>query len=328
MGILGSLGPDEARDQHEVSASGDDPLTLPSPRGRGEGETVTPAEAGVQAGPPPAVEPVRSIERVVTDKGQYIAVDGKAQETFDWVSEPKLSANGKRVVYIARLGSQWLIVRNGKKKAIQGSWESIDGFVMSPDGNFLLASANGGKFVLVNEKTSIEGTLQQTAWSANGRHMAAIVMQGDRFLVLRQDGSVWAQSHSPIDSIQISPNGLHLVYRLVQKDGQSALVMNGAVITEPLDQIWAITFSPDSRRMAYAGRKDGKAFVVLDGMVVDYQGHFEDVKDIAFSKNGKNLSFAALKEGAWHEIRINVVTGSKFEGGRQSLKVSAKGHPP
>lgn len=55
--------------------------------------------------------------------------------------------------------------------------------------------------------------------------------------------------------------------------------------------------SPDLRHVAYVVKRNGSAFITVDGVSGRQYGHFGSSKPIIFSPNGKRIAYAARREG-------------------------------
>ncbi len=63
----------------------------------------------------------------------------------------------------------------------------------------------------------------------------------------------------------------------------------------------SFSFSPDSKRVAYAAEQDGKAFVVVDGVEGKRYSRIAQ-RPILFSRDGKRVFYAARANDGWHVV--------------------------
>lgn len=89
----------------------------------------------------------------------------------------------------------------------------------------------------------------------------------------------------------LSPDGRRLAYSLEGDAPQAALTLDGVTGPE-YEQIGPLAFSPDSRRVAYAGRSRGKTRVIVDGRP---GAPYDRIEELAFSPDSGHLCFSAKK---------------------------------
>jgi len=83
------------------------------------------------------------------------------------------------------------------------------------------------------------------------------------------------------------------------KNGKVRLVTH-SYMGKPYDKIEYVKFSPDSMRVAYTVKQNGKLLMVVDTVETEYQNVEEN--SITFSSKSKRIVFIAKKAGEWYVI--------------------------
>ena len=103
-------------------------------------------------------------------------------------------------------------------------------------------------------------------------------------------------------SVVVSPDGTRGAYvrplKAGTKDGPFVVVIDGNISEQPYDQVGrnVVTFSPDSRRTAFAGRRGGQWYVEVDGSEgIAFDAVSPD--SILFSPDGRRVAFVAERDG-------------------------------
>ena len=112
-------------------------------------------------------------------------------------------------------------------------------------------------------------------WSADGRHLAAAV--------------ALAAAGAP-EKEQNAVNFVARRYDRTAVKGTWHAWRDGAT-SEPWDDVHHVTWSPDGKRLAWVGARDGKQHVVVDGKA---GAPWDEVGPLHFAADGKSLFFGAL----------------------------------
>jgi len=177
-----------------------------------------------------------------------------------------------------------------------------DSPVVSPDGNHwaALVQADGKARVMLNGSMSkAYDMVYGLGFSPDSMALSYIARADDTFSVyVNQDRQ---QAFAMIDFRQglvYSDDSSRLAY-VASKDGASwHVVHNGAPEEEAFDQIKHVSFSPDSKQMAYAAKRNGKWHLVKEGEKGDVG--YQDIMHIQFGPDSRQLAFAARgDEGAF-----------------------------
>jgi len=187
------------------------------------------------------------------------------------VLDPIFSTDGKHLAYVAitqtTIGFDYYLVKDGQKI---GPYTEISDLTFSTNWAryaFRAGIADGKQVIVDTGKAQPAfAALSAPALSADGRHLAYSALNDRRSPVLIRDGKLQSCSgdrrlRTPI----FSPDGKQLVTLITGKEGQDGLVRDGVVVAwageSPRDGIYTVTFSPDSRRLAYLTHE---ALVVVD----------------------------------------------------------------
>jgi Tol biopolymer transport system component len=151
------------------------------------------------------------------------------------------------------------------------------------------------------------------AISADSRHIAFVVLRGGKWGVCR-DG-VEGDPYARIEGLLFSPDGQRLAVAARKALDRQVVVVDGAEGKEyeTLDGT-SLTFSPDSRRLAFIAGPPGSArvFVVLDGKQgPDYEaiaGRGPGKPQLFFSPDSQKLAYGAgLKTPAGNPPAFEIV---------------------
>jgi len=168
--------------------------------------------------------------------------------------------------------------------------ELFRNFEFSPDGqHFIYSARQGKKDVLVRDGQEV-GTydfLEETAFSADGNHLAYVVGEGERpkepwhskvTTRLELVGAALAQDIHP------------RVHATIVDKGKRHVVLDGKEGPQ-YDFITSLTFSSDGQRFAYKARRGRKWLVVIDGREDQRVFDYFTRKPIHFSPDGKRVAY-------------------------------------
>jgi len=171
-----------------------------------------------------------------------------------------------------------------------------------PAGTGASQGAGASRLEVPSIRPSQDKSGVNTIWfvlSQDGQHYACVV--GRRFncrVVL--DGQE-GKSYQEVWSLAISPDGRHVAYSVALSAGGEGLTEGQVVVVDgkegpTYDLIQGTpVFSPDSRRVAYVGSKDGRLRVVLDGKEYkEYPLHGIDEKSLTFSPDSRRFAYIGV----------------------------------
>jgi len=180
----------------------------------------------------------------------------------------RTSPDAKHIAYVATKGKQFMVVDriDGKQ------YDFIDTFVFSPDGTHVAYSAREGNksFIVLD---GIEGKPYEPKWlgspvfSPDSNHLAYLAAdEKDIFVVV--DGVEKEKLGSSVSDLMFGPDSKRLTY-IGSKSGMWAQPVGAWVVVdgrkgEAYRHVWDVTFSPDSKYVAYLAGDGKKEFVVVD----------------------------------------------------------------
>lgn len=199
------------------------------------------------------------IWRSFDGKQEWVVVDGKTGPIYSKLTTPVTFASDGTAAYYARRGegaTSKLYAVTGTKEAFIADGEQCEGY-------------------------SVGGHL--THRISSGNVDASIVCNGKR--------------HSPyqwISDLVFSPDGTRVAYTVKAPTGVDVLILDGVDQPDPPSGFDCCAFSPDSRHFAYFSSHNGKAALIVDGVVKPMQGDTPVAKTLRFSPAGKHLSYIAM----------------------------------
>ena len=244
----------------------------------------------------------------------FAVVDGEEQKSYELVEAIQFSPDSEHLAYDAdkKWNRESVVVLDGKESK---TCAGLSGKAFSPDGNQLAFIAHqrpdknpestGTDFVVVNGKEgkpyqSISSLLR---FSPDSKHLAYLAGKGSsgvKVLVRDDIETKFAHLHlgsfSP-DSQHLACVGLFETNWLVLIDGKKLEPQVRLAAKERgFSPVNDLTFSPDSRHVAYISRgTETNWLVVLDGKLVrDYEGI---AVSPVFSPDSKRLAFVIEHAG-------------------------------
>ncbi len=269
----------------------------------------------------------------------------------------RFSPDSKNYAYIS--GSAWnmSVIKNW---VVWNSYDYISDLKFSPDSQNLVyvASKNGQSFIVTNDtewiKYSPISPLGEPTYSPDSKSFAYAIKK-DRESYVVKDG-VKGETYTSVNNLTFSPDSKSFAYNGLWKQG-NVIIHDGVELgqwwgfqfspdsksfayvagkpswakIEPTSivkdrkNLWewfTFAFSPDSKSFAYATKKDGKIFVVKDGVAEthynykdykypDYQS-YDQIKDLTFSPDSKSLAYVVVQNGETFIVK-NGVEWNKYE---------------
>jgi len=177
-----------------------------------------------------------------------VVMDGVDGKPYDWTSEPVFSPDSKHMAYIAASGRKSCVVQDG----VEGKWYDKVG-----PGALGMVTTGGNSDSLIFSPDS-----QHFAYSAQDEEGFFVVqdgVEGKKYNVHQKLGP------APIVTPVFSPDSKHVVYSMNNADNTSFVVLDGVEQAAKYSDIKALTFSPDSSRLAYWANTPEGWCVVVDG---------------------------------------------------------------
>jgi WD40 repeat protein len=148
----------------------------------------------------------------------------------------------------------------------------------------------------------VKGTLVPSITvSPDARHVAYIARDTSKLLRLYLDGKPF---DVPVDAaaasgIAFSPDGNRMAAIVGAGNRWTLVVDRKAGKSYEAFVTGSLTFSPDGSRVAVIAAAGEKRLAVIDGQD---QPQYDDVKHLAFSRDGKRFAYAAKEAGAWRLV--------------------------
>ncbi len=161
----------------------------------------------------------------------FVVIDGQETEGFDDVarSSPQYSMSGKSLVYGARDGRRWLVLRNGA----------------------------------VVTQASALGT-RTPRFVPGGEKVAVIEVHGEG-MRLSIDGTAVSATHKGIANLVFSRDGKRMAYAAAAAGSSWVQIVDG-VRSATYEKIGTTVFSADGQHYAYRAWKHGQPRIVIDGV--------------------------------------------------------------
>jgi hypothetical protein len=236
----------------------------------------------------------------------------------------RFSPDGKHVAYMAVNHRKWFVILDGKEGE-KYDGVSPDSLLFSPDGSRIAYAAlrNGKSLVVVN---GVEGkeynglSPGNLCFSPDSQHVAYATKKGDKWVVVRDgvEGKEYKDGFTA-NSFCFSPDSRRFGY-VAARGGKQFAVIDG-VEGKEYPFVVNITFSADSRRVAYGTMHSNKAPHRMSVVVDEVEGKIYDAVNpfsIRFSPNSRRIAYIAYgvfteakKEGM---VVVDGVEGKKFPG--------------
>ncbi len=247
------------------------------------------------------------------DKRWTIVEDGKESGAYANVGLPEFSEDGKHIAYRAKAAKKWTVVVDGQPQG--GEFDEIVARRFSPDGQRgAYVGRRGGKYVSVLDGKEgppfdIVGGLEFSSDSRRFAYAGIDVHQGF--------GKQKATGRAVIDGVAAPEFEGGQIGSLIKS------MATGSIPQLVLGFFWQLfsethgitapVFSPDSRRVAYAARRDKDAVtVIVDGE--PGPAFASIVAGPVFSPDSQHLAFVVSEGGT----KTLMVDGVKVGRGSES----------
>jgi hypothetical protein len=195
------------------------------------------------------------------DGKSFVRLDGDVGDAYDEIlaDSMRFSADGKRLAYAARKGSDWFTVLDGKPRPTGKSMPSQESF--SPDGKHFL-----------------------------------FVCKTETGMAVDQDG-ILTESCVDVRDIVFSRTGPHWAWAAEAQDGKWKAYVDGRAVGDGFDQIDELSLNSDGSRYVYVARTSqmgglgmpGQFTVVVDGK--RNGPYFAVTASPAFTPDGMHLVY-------------------------------------
>lgn len=261
----------------------------------------------------------------------FVVIDGVASSKrynfgYSHLREgPVFSPDSRHVAFAGRSGDHCFVVVDG---AEQAKYKEVSGIVFSPDSQRVAYWAEKTE----TENTVVVGGCELSHHSDDTFFEPLFSPDGKRMAyTIRRDRTFFAvidgTKGPPCASwpeITFSPDSRHVAYASLIGNKPSLVIDGVATSHARYEHIGTrIVFSHDSRRMVYAAQTGGKWFLNVDG--VDDRSYVGVVIDsITFSPDSKHISYVAVAGNRWL-TNTDGTEGRKYDGVRGSALVFSPG---
>jgi Tol biopolymer transport system component len=229
----------------------------------------------------------------------------------------RLNHDGTRHAFVARKGNAPVfgVVTDGAMD--RPNVDPNDGApVFSPDGKRLayIAQEGGQRFVVLDGKPGAryeavyKGTL---TFSPDSKRLAYFAGKGGMRTVVLDGAEGTPHRDAMVFTLRFSPDGTKLACAVQLESGKWAIVVNGKAEAafDYIGSFTGVNWSPDSRRLAYAGLVDKQW-----GAVVDDAGFpYDAIAAMVFSPDSRRAAFLAQTDGKWVLV-VNAPDGTYSSG--------------
>ena len=255
----------------------------------------------------------RHVGYVIPENGRYrLVIDDVKGPLLDGVSGPWFSDDGSRVGSFEHRGGKWHAVVDGVvnlRFEVKG-----DHWCFSPtlDHVAWVESEEGRKRVVVD---GIPGPwfvdLNHFQFSPDGRHVAYLATETEKpgrimgWLTdgcVVKDGRPLGPEHEGVYPITFSPDSRRIAYATGR--GERHFLICEEREAGPYDYVHVPVFSPDSRHLCFEAKRAGKHLVVVDGR--DSEPVDRIIGGPRFSRDGRHVGYGALigRELWWKVISV------------------------
>ena len=247
---------------------------------------------------------------------QRLVVGASKGPPFDYVMLPKFSHDGKTLVYRASRGERQHLVVNG---TVGAGYEDISKVTFSPGGGrvayiatisraevspqTLSISGEDRKCVVVDGKPGpIFGDIDPPIFSPDGKRVAYLTghLRFSPRVVVDHKPS---PEYRDVERVEFSPDSKRFAY-VAEREDKKLIVVVGKAVYGPYEDVDVVAdrlFHPDGR-VVFSARRDGKAFVVIDGR----EGPaYRSIYPVVFAPDGRIVYGAEIAE----EKEVVVVDG-------------------
>jgi Tol biopolymer transport system component len=228
-----------------------------------------------------------------------VMAEGKWDGIMPWDAAPALSADGGRLAFVEVNRSQKLMRVNLDGKA--GPWHPGISMLKSPGfGAFMFAQLQGA---ITEERARPQAF--GFRFSPDGRRFAYGAFTDEHKSIMVVDGKK-SEPHDTLgfDNLFSADGSLHAFMAL---DGKQRHIFATRAPPLPVDAMydWSLTSSPDGRHLAFAGIREGKKAIWMDGKAVQLDVTMDDYRNtqpIIFSPDSRRLACCVMSQGSMYWV--------------------------
>ncbi len=215
---------------------------------------------------------------------QFLVAGGKEGPGCDEVCDVGFSPDSSRLAYEARRGKKWFVMLDGEEGP---SYDGIVYFRFSPD----------------SERFSYR------AWKEKG----ILLKRREEFLIV--DGRKFGPYQQfSVYGPRVSPDGKRFAFSARdRRTGAEVVVIDGKEEPTPFEWVSHLSFSRDSKRLAYTGSlgwpPECPYATVVDGERIT---GYDSCYSLVFSPDSKHIAYVAEKEGR-HFVVVDGHVGRPYE---------------
>ena len=240
----------------------------------------------------------------------FMVADGQAGPAFDWIRGPFFSSDSSHLLYFARTGEKESAVVDGHSAGEFDEVDERDGYIFSPDGKRTAYRARRGdkQLVVADGKPGPEFYIvDEPVFSPDSRRIAYQASRSPKRAETYSDMAIenqnWYgkyQDSSFLGESTIESSNGRGYYNL-KKGGRQLVVVDGKAGME-YDGVAGLSFSPDSKLVAYAALRAQKQYVIVDGQS---SPAYDDVGDLSpvFDADGL-LEFLAIRTNSLYRVKF------------------------
>jgi len=134
-------------------------------------------------------------------------------------------------------------------------------------------------------------------FSPDSKRLAYFAGKGGMRMVVLDGAEGTPHRDAMVSTLRFSPDGTKLAYAAQLESGKWAIVVNGQARAafDYIGSFTGVNWSPDSKRLAYAGLVDKQWGAVVDDAGFPYDG----IASMAFSPDSRRAAFQAQTDGKW-----------------------------
>lgn len=238
---------------------------------------------------------------------EFVVSDGKPGKEYDQIRSLTFSVDSGRIAYLAKDGTNTLIVVNGEEKMIDYGFDDVRLLTINPNNNgveYLVKSGNRSYIVVGDKrKDSAYDEIDGFGYTLNGNLVCLAKNSGSEARALLINDKVVAESRD-ID-VDLSPDGKTIVYAVEEKNKKSYIVIGDKKL-EGYDRIRRPIYSPGGGGYLVVASKDGKDYLIKNGKEEPMPDDLKGKNLIAMSADGSRIAYEESDAG-----KYRIVVGDK-----------------